>query len=238
MSYCSAIYGEIPTFCVGPLLTSSQVYESFSEWITSFFASSEWIRVPFQTTQKGLLDLVVPLLLQIPGSVTNLQTAVMLLKGLWHQLVRSNPALISSPRYDLLGRASELQDLWECIPDKISHLSSESAIAFGMYSFGWVVSLSLLNQCGDHTTEYAQLVNGHCETILDAAAFVSSIQDGCSYIRMTPPLRTVLYHSSNPKQRERAIVFMRAWGKSINLLQISTVTSGQSWAAHKSYCIM
>jgi hypothetical protein len=96
-----------------------------------------------------------------------------------------------------------------------------------MYSFGWIVSISLLNQCGDHAAEYAEIINGHCETILDAAAFVSTIQDGCSYIRMTTPLRTVLYYSSNPSQRERVTGFMRVWGKSINLLQMTVNPVGQ-----------
>lgn len=158
--------------------------------------------------------------------------AVGLLKGLWCQLVQSNPSLTSSPRYTFLKTVPESQDLWNCVPDKFTHVSSETAIALALYSFGWVVSLSLLNQCGDDAAENVEIINGHCETILDAAAFVSAIQDGCSYIRMTPPLRAVSYYSSNPNQRERSIGFMQLWGKSIKLLQMSATSVGQSWPCY------
>lgn len=184
------------------------------------------------------MDLVVDLLLQIPGAVASPCMAITSLKGLWCQLVECNPGLISSRRYTLLEQAPEFQDLWDCVPDKFSHSSSETAIALALYSFGWVVSISLLNQCGDHAAEYAELISGHCEAILDAAAFVSTIQDGCSYIRLTPPLRNVVYYGSNQTQRERAVGFIQVWGKSISLLQLSTDPLRQSWQFHEPDCLM
>lgn len=163
---------------------------------------------------------MIDLLLQIPGASPHM--AITLLKGLWCQLVQNNPDLISLPRHIILERALEFQDLWDCVPDKFRHSSSEAAIALALYNFGWITSLSLLEQCGNHAAEYAELINGHCGTILDAAAFVSTIEDGCSYIRLTPPLRSVLQYSSDQGQRTSALLFMRAWGQSFNLLELST----------------
>lgn len=140
------------------------------------------------------------------------------LKELWRQLVKCKPALTSSPGHIMVERAPQLQYLWGYVPNKLYHSSSETAIAFALYSFGWVASLSLLSQCGNLAAEYAELINGHCETILDAAAFASAIQDRCSYIRMTTPLKTVVCYSSNPTQRERAMIFMQMWGKPISLV--------------------
>jgi hypothetical protein len=184
----------------------------------SIFASNNWIDVPYQTRKKQLLDFVLDLLLRIPGTSSHM--AVTLLKGLWRQLVQNNPDLISSPRHIMLEQALKFRDLWDCVPDRFCHSGSETAIALALYSFGWVTSLSLLKKCGNHAAEYAELINGHCETILGAAAFVSTIQDGCSYIRLTPPLGSVLHYSSDQRQRESALLFMRTWGKSINLLQL------------------
>jgi hypothetical protein len=198
----------------------------------SIFASNDWIDVPFQNREKSSLDLVIDLLLQIPGASPRM--AATLLEGLWRQLVQSNPDLISSPRHIMLKQVLGFRDLWDCVPDRFRHSRSEAAIALALYNFGWITSLSLLKQCGDHAAEYAELIDSHCGTILDAAAFVSIIEDGCSYIRLTPPLRSVLQYSSNQGQRKSALLFMRAWGKSINLLQLSTGPFGQNWQFHDS----
>jgi len=134
----------------------------------------------------------------------------------------------------MLEQTLELVDLWDYVPHRFHHSDSETATVLALNSFGWITSLSLLKQCGDHAAEYAEVINGHCGTILDAAAFVSTIEDGCSYIRLTPPLRTVLQYSSDQGQRKSALFFMRAWGKSMNLLQFSTGPPGQYWQFHDS----
>lgn len=198
----------------------------------SIFASNDWINVPFQSRKKSSLDLVIDLLLQIPGASPHM--AVTLLKGLGRQLVQSTSDLISSPRHIMLEQVLGFRDLWDCVPDRFRHSSSEAAIALSLYNFGWITALSLLKQCGDHAAEYAELINGHCGSILDAAAFVSTIEDGCSYIRLTPPLRSVMQYSSDQGQRKSALLFMRAWGKSINLLQLSTGPLSQNWQFHYS----
>lgn len=92
--------------------------------------------------------------------------------------------------------------------------SEEIIVTLAYYSLAWLLILSQVNATTNQEsqTAFSAIIQAHCASILTAAAYMDSCEDGCSYIRMILPLRLVAdLMTSDRVQRESALCRLELW---------------------------
>lgn len=116
-------------------------------------------------------------------------------------------------------------DLWQyhiSVPSFLSSSSDQSppfpdseeiVVTVAYYSLAWILILNQVNATNEESeTTFTAIIQAHCSSILTAAAYMDSCEDGCSYIRMILPLRIVAdFMAFNSVQRESALYHLGLW---------------------------
>lgn len=138
-------------------------------------ASHAWTTVPFENIPKTTFDNIIDVVMQL----SNLPKASMLSTAI--------------SRLESIGKTLHFGESTLILDD------SETAVAVAFYSLAWLlISARTHKNTADHP--FALL---HCSNILRAGAYLENCRDGCGYIRMILPLRSVIELSPDKLQRER-----------------------------------
>lgn len=121
----------------------------------------------------------------------------------------NNQISIEISRLESIGRAINPGD-----SDILTSDDSETAITMAFYSLAWLLLASnrlysgISTAANTHIDQFALL---HCNNILRAGAYLDDCRDGCGYIRMILPLRSVVELSPDMLQRENARYRLESW---------------------------
>lgn len=104
---------------------------------------------------------------------------------------------------------------------------SEAAIAISFYSLAWIL---ILDRIRAHYPEKIktseQLLLGHCDAVLRACTYIEQVDDGCGFIRVVFPLRSVALLSPSLMQREYAKGRLDLWRLNKGLGGVCAVAVG------------
>lgn len=122
---------------------------------------------------------------------------------------------------DILSTAiSRLESIQQVLNSGESILmpeNSETAITVSFYSAAWLLICTRINPNQFHNKSSStfsaadQFALLHCDNILRAGSYLDDCRDGCGYIRMILPLRTVIELSPDLLQRESARYRLESW---------------------------
>ncbi|OJJ51283.1 hypothetical protein ASPZODRAFT_127339 [Penicilliopsis zonata CBS 506.65] len=188
---------------------------SLRQWTPSIIATDEWINVPYRQIPKGPLDRVVDLLLKLPCILgpsatdsaqdqTSLLWIIRNLSDLWDTILQFYPHLRAGDCPDTIQPAG----MAAYVIGTTEFLEPPAAITIAFYSLAWITVLARLPQ----GLSYEQLITAHCNAILTAAAYIGSIKDGCSCIRLIYSLQKVISCSPSERQAREAESYIHNWG--------------------------
>lgn len=171
----------------------------------SILASPAWTTLPFENIPKTTFDNIIDVIMQL-----------------------SNLPKVTTP--DMLSTAiSRLESIGKTLSSGESTLipdNSETAVNVAFYSLAWLLISARTNTNktdDDVSTADSWFALLHCNNILRAGAYLDDCKDGCGYIRMILPLRSVIELSPDMLQRESARYRLESWRVSRGLSGLCSV---------------
>jgi hypothetical protein len=204
----------------------------------SIFAAEKWLTVPLEQKAKSPLDHIVEILTLMPETLSYSETLhpnplsytdtpernplessyiIAKLETIWPQLEELAPEYGHNTSWLSLGDevSPHILRLWNCTPRESVFPDIVTAITIAFYHLAWLLVLSSLSSAsistGTSSTIHDNLIIAHSSSILSAAAYIDGQRNGCAYIRMVFPLRTVYLNSPSAEQRENTRYWLEMW---------------------------